>query len=301
MGAADLIPGVSGGTIAFITGIYANLLAAISSIGKEAVQHLLGFRIARAISVVHVRFLIILGAGVGTSVISMAKLVHYLLHEHAIHTWSLFLGLIAGSIIVIGGHIEKLWNAKNLATILGGAVFAHIVVNLIPVETPEAYWFIFLCGVIAITAMILPGISGSFLLLILGKYAFITGALKGIHKTPFADNDIQIMFVFGCGALVGLLGFSKVLNHIMNHYYSLTMCFLTGVLIGSLQKVWPWREVLESRVVRGKEKILREGLLMPDSFNASVALAVFLIVAGFVGVILLDRLANKGEIAQPAE
>lgn len=291
MGAADIIPGVSGGTIAFITGIYASLLAAIASINKDFVQALLRFDLKGALSVVHVRFLVCLGCGVGSAIVGLSWAVTYLLQHHDIVTWAFFLGLIAASVIVVGRHIEDLRCPKNLTVVVVGAVFAHFMVNLIPVETPEAHWFVFLCGMIAIMAMILPGISGSFLLLIFGKYEFITGAIKNSVKSPNLA-DLTTLVVFGCGAVIGLLGFSRILNHLLKRYYSTTMCFLTGVLIGSLQRIWPWREVLETREVRGKIKVIDDRLILPPEMNTEVITAIVLILVGFCGVLFLESRAG---------
>ena len=166
------------------------------------------------------------------------------------------------------------------------------MVSLIPVETPMDSWFIYLCGVIGITAMLLPGLSGSFLLLILGKYEFITGAVK----SPFAEGNFIILLTFVAGTFTGLLGFSRILNYFLKNYHSQTMAFLTGILIGSMKKVWPWKETLETVVVRGKVKILREANIMPDAINDQTAMAIILALIGFTVIIYLEKSASKNNL-----
>lgn len=289
MGIADLIPGVSGGTVAFISGIYGDFLAAMASLNKEFFGHLLHFDLKSAMTVFHKRFAITLVAGILTAMFSLARLMHYLMNEHPIPTWGLFFGLIAASIVIIWNQLENHFSAKIFSSILFGAIVGFVAVSLIPVETPDSYWFLYLCGIIGITAMILPGISGSFLLLILGKYEYITGMLKN----PFADGAIEVIFVFACGTVSGLLGFSKILNFFMHHYRQVTMAFLTGILIGSMKKVWPWKEVLESTEVGGKIRVLRDQNILPTGIDFENILAFSLIIAGFVLVMVLEKSAKK--------
>ena len=290
MGTADLIPGVSGGTVAFITGIYENLLEAVASLDKNFFKALCTFQIKEAFSKVHLRFIIPLFIGLATAILSLARVMHYLINEQPIPTWAAFFGLIAASIIVVWKGLKDPFHLKNLALIVVGGVFAWFMVNLIPVTTPDHPAFIFLCGIIGITAMILPGLSGSFLLLILGKYEFITGAIKN----PFVPENLQTIAVFLCGTVTGLLGFSKILNWFMKHYRCETMAVLTGILIGSMRKVWPWKEVLETKIIRGKVKILRETNILPTEINAETMIAISLIVVGFFLIIFMEsKVKNK--------
>ncbi len=289
MGVADLIPGVSGGTIAFITGIYEDLLEAISSINKEFFAKVLRFQIKSALCGIRLRFLIPLFVGILTAMFSLARLMHYMMNEHTIHTWSLFFGLIGASIIVLGRQLHTFRSLKMISAIILGAVIAYIVVSLIPVDTPETWWFIILCGVISITAMILPGISGSFLLLILGKYAYITGAVKN----PFAPGALEIMLLFVCGAVTGLLGFSKILNWCFKHYHNVTMALLTGFLVGSMKKVWPWKEVTDSIVIRGEVRVLQEANILPAEIDMHFFIAVLLMIFGFALVLILESFSKS--------
>jgi len=290
MGIADLIPGVSGGTIAFITGIYETLLDAIASIDKEFFGYLLKFDLKNALAKIHLRFIIPVLFGIATAMISLARVMHYLMNEQPIPTWGMFFGLIAASIIVIWKQLENHFAPKNMFFIFMGAFIAYLTVSLIPVSTPDSYWFIYLCGIIGITTMILPGISGSFLLLILGKYEYITAALKN----PFGEGAIALIAVFLCGTVTGLLGFSKILNYFMKHFRENTMAFLTGILIGSMKKVWPWKEVLESKVIRGKLRVIRDTNILPETMGAETMISLALIVIGFIVVLTLEaKTSNK--------
>ncbi|MBN2714027.1 MAG: DUF368 domain-containing protein [Planctomycetes bacterium] len=286
MGAADIIPGVSGGTIAFVTGIYDNLVDAIASFDAGFVRAVLSLNFKEALARSHLRFLLPLLLGIGTAIVSMAKLMHDLMEHHPVPTWSLFFGLIAASIIYIGKKIEHWPSAAPLLAL--GIAGAYIIVGLIPVETPDAWWFIILCGMIAICAMILPGISGSFLLLILGKYAYVTGAVK----EPFAAGSIQILLLFGLGCVVGITSFSRLLRFFLKHYHNLTMAVLTGFMIGAMRKVWPWKETIRQEMINGKMKTLEEANILPASFDSSVFFAIFLMIVGFLAVFILERFSE---------
>ncbi len=288
MGSADIIPGVSGGTIALITGIYKEFLQAIKSANMKMVQKILRFDFKGALAELHIRFLISLFLGIGVAIISLARLMNYLLHHHPEYTWSLFFGLIAASILVVGKKVGT-WNGGTVISFAAGAVAAYIVVNLVPVSTPEALWFIYISGLIAICAMILPGLSGAFILLILGKYEFITGTLKN----PFLSDNIIIIFVFILGCLTGLLGFSRVLNYLLQKYYNLSLAFLTGLMAGSMKKIWPWKEVLVSEIIRGKEHVITHQNIFPREINTELFFAIMLIVAGLAAVIFLERMSSE--------
>jgi len=289
MGIADIVPGVSGGTIAFITGIYDDLLASISSVDKQFISFLLKFQIKNALSHINASFLIPLFIGIAFAIVSMSKVMHFFMNSYPVYTWSLFFGLIGASILYIGKQIKNRLKPKNITTVVAGAIIAALIVSLIPVETPNSNLYIFGSGMVAICAMILPGISGSFILLILGKYAFVTGAVKA----PFSTGSLPIIIVFSVGCLVGILSFSKLLNWLLKSYHNLMMCFLTGFMIGSMKKVWPWKETLDSKIIRGKTYILKETNILPDSFDQTVIVAITLMLIGFGSVLLLDKIANK--------
>jgi putative membrane protein len=288
MGAANIIPGVSGGTIALITGIYTELLLAIRSFNLETVRYLGRFRIKEALHTLHLRFLVVLCVGVALSILSLAHVVLYVFARFPIQIWSLFFGLILSSILVMGLKTKGWLGFGGLAFVLG-TVASYLLVGLIPVTTPDSAWLIFLAGVVAICTMILPGLSGSFLLLILGKYEYIIGALKN----PFASENLVILSVFGLGCLVGIIAFSRVLSALLARYENTTMAVLTGIMCGSLRKIWPWKEVLQTQVVAGKVRIIEEANMLPDRFDVGFLVAIVLMIAGFLAVLILERSAAR--------
>lgn len=291
MGSADVIPGVSGGTIALITGIYEELLLALKSIDATWVKKILNLDLRGALAHVHVRFLLSLFVGIGIAIISLAQLMNYLLHHYPVFTWSFFFGLIAASILVVSRQMGN-WTGRAGISFVAGTVVAAFIVNLIPVATPDALWFIFLCGVIAICAMILPGISGAFILLILGKYEFITATLKN----PFLPQHLVIIIVFCLGCLIGLLSFSRLLNYLLKNFHKLTMAFLTGLMVGSMPKIWPWKEILETKMNRGKAHVIWGSNIMPETINTEVLIALGLVIIGFIIVLIIERLARGKKV-----
>ncbi len=253
MGTADVIPGVSGGTIAFITGIYEELLNSIKSIDKEAFQLLFRFRIVDFWKKINGSFLIFLLGGIVTSLVSLARLMIYLLNSHPIPVWSFFFGLILISSPLILRDIKK-WNPGILLSFFIGIVIAYFITVMTPAETPTNLLFIFFCGALAICAMILPGISGAFILLLIGKYEYMITALTSLN--------IPVILVFVAGCFLGLLGFTRFLSWILTHYRFPTLAVLAGFMIGSLNKVWPWKEVTLFR-------LNHEGVRVP-AFDKSI-------------------------------
>ena len=239
MGAADVIPGVSGGTIAFITGIYDEFVGSIARVDAEAVRMLFKGRIRDFWGHINGWFLLSVVAGIGVSVVSLAGLMQMLLNNHPIQTWAFFFGLIVASSIFILRGISG-WKALEGGLLALGVVLGVTVCTLSPTNTPEALWFIFLSGAIAICAMILPGISGSFILLILGKYEYIMGCISGLVSGKDFFQNLAVMAVFLVGAVVGILGFSKLLHWLLARWNKETLIVLAGFIIGSLVKVWPW-------------------------------------------------------------
>ncbi|WP_299822664.1 DUF368 domain-containing protein [uncultured Pontibacter sp.] len=290
MGAADVVPGVSGGTIAFITGIYEELLNSIRSVNKEAVKLLLKFKWADLWKHINGNFLVVLLSGILFSIALLARLVLFLLNNHSELLWSFFFGLIVASAVVVSKKITR-WNwGVILAGVIGIAIAYYITVAT-PTQTPEAYWFIFLSGAIAICAMILPGISGSFLLVLLAKYEFILNAVK--------DLKLDIIAVFGIGCVTGILSFSHVLNWMLKHYHNVTVALLTGFMVGSLNKVWPWKQTLETYTDRhGEVKPLVQENVMPATYEAVVGQESYLVYGivlalfGFLLVYLIDKFTS---------
>lgn len=282
MGGADIIPGVSGGTIAFITGIYDDLLNAIRSFNARFFKDFLSFNWKQALAESHLRFLVTLLLGIGIAIVSIAQIIHHLLLEYPILTGSFFFGLVLASVFAVGKSIPK-WTPLVVVFFILGIIVATWIVNLIPVQTPESLWFIFLCGVIAICAMILPGISGSFILLILGKYIYITGTLKN----PFTLHNFTVIVVFCAGAVIGILAFSHVLSYFLKRFRVQTLGFLTGLVLGAIQKIWPWQQL-------NPDGFFNYKLTLPPALNGEVLFAFALMVIGFLVVFLLERAADKG-------
>lgn len=291
MGMADIVPGVSGGTVAFITNIYDELLEAIASVNKSFIQKLLKFQIKEALDQVHFSFLAPLLVGIFSAILLTSKLMHFVMTEYPVWTWSLFFGLISASALYIAKHIQHPKNKLSYLFLPLGISVGYACVSLVPVTTPNSYPFVFGAGAIAICAMILPGISGSFILLILGKYAFVTSALKA----PFDDNHLLVILTFCMGCLTGILSFSKLLNFLMHKHRNKMMFILTGFILGSLKKIWPWKETLETTVIRGKTYILQEQNIMPKSFDQETIIAVLVMFIGFFLVLGLEYISNKSK------
>lgn len=286
MGAADVVPGVSGGTIAFISGIYEELLASIDNLNLTALKVLSTKGLKVFWKHINGNFLLSIFIGIGISVVSLAKLITYLLSNHPILVWSFFFGLIIASIILVIKKITK-WSAINIIAVIIGSIIAYYVTILPPINNPNALWYIFISGAIAICAMILPGISGSFILLLLGSYQIVLSAIK--------DLKLSIIAVFGLGCVVGLLSFSKLLNWLFKKYHDTTVALLIGFLIGSLNKIWPWKLTISTRINSHGEKVpfLQENII-PESFsNDNVLFAIILALSGFLLITGLEKLAKK--------
>ncbi|CAM3486021.1 DUF368 domain-containing protein [Pontibacter korlensis] len=287
MGAADVVPGVSGGTIAFITGIYEELLGSIRSVNGEAIKLLLRFNLKGFWKHINGNFLVVLISGILFSIASLSRLILFLLENYPEMLWSFFFGLIVASAVVVSKKITR-WRLGVVLAGLVGAVIAYYITVATPTQTSEAYWFIFLSGAVAICAMILPGISGSFLLVLLAKYEFILNAVK--------DLRADIIAVFGIGCVTGILAFSHVLNYMLKNYHNVTVALLTGFMVGSLNKVWPWKLTLETYTDRhGAVKPLVQENVLPSSYEALtgqepyLVYGVVLAIAGFLLVYLVDR------------
>lgn len=266
MGAADVVPGVSGGTIAFISGIYEELLDTISSVNLSAVKTLKNDGIKAAWKAINGNFIVAIFLGIGISIVSLAKAISYFLEFHPIMIWSFFFGLVLASVFYVGKQVKK-WNAISFISLLVGAGIAYYVTILPPMVSSNESWFIFMSGMIAICAMILPGISGSFILLLLGSYQTVLGAVK--------DKDIVTIAVFMGGCVIGLLSFSRLLKWMFAKFHDLTIALLTGFLIGSLNKLWPWKQTIEVFVKHAgepKEEIVPiiEKVVLPNDFSMPV-------------------------------
>lgn len=285
MGAADVVPGVSGGTIAFISGIYEELIATIGGVkaGLFSTWKNEGFKAMW--KELNGNFIIALFAGILISVFTLMRLANYLLENHPVLIWSFFFGLVLSSIWFVAKQIPK-WNFKIVISLILGAILAYYIVSLPPMHTNSSYLFIFFSGALAICAMILPGISGAFILVLLGAYKSITEA---VH-----DFDFKTIASFGVGAIIGLLSFSKLLKWLFENYSNITLAALTGFIAGSLPKIWPWKEVLETAIYGEKEVVLKEATVLPWNFEGDpqTLWAVLLMIAGFLLILILESIAT---------
>lgn len=287
MGAADAVPGVSGGTIAFITGIYEELIYSLKQCGPEALVVLFKQGIAAAWQHINGSFLLTLVSGVLLSILSLSRVILYWLDNFPILLWSFFFGLIIAAIWSLIRHIER-WNIAIITAFVVGTAMAYGITSITPTSIEPTNLFIFLSGMIAICAMILPGISGSFILLLLGMYSSILLAVK--------ELQIATMALFASGCIVGLLSFSRVLNWMFSRFKTVTISLLGGFMLGSLNKVWPWKNTLETTIDRhGKEIPLVQQNVLPNQFEALTGQPSFLIYAigltltGIVLVVLIEK------------
>jgi len=287
MGAADAVPGVSGGTIAFISGIYEELINTISNVNGALIKALFSKGIKPFWQQLNGNFLLALMAGIMVSFVSVMRLAKYLLENHPILIWSFFFGLIVASIFFVGKQIQK-WNIPVIISLIIGAFIAYYITTLPASSNNENPWFLFIAGAIAICAMILPGISGAFILIILGAYKALSDA--------FHDFDIKKILIFATGALVGLLSFSHLLKWLFKHYHNITLAVLTGFIFGSLNKVWPWKKTLtwHTNSEGIKSAVLQESV-SPFSFEGQNQLlfAVILMIFGFLTIFILEKVGNK--------
>ncbi|MCK5638513.1 MAG: DUF368 domain-containing protein [Flavobacteriaceae bacterium] len=288
MGAADVVPGVSGGTIAFISGIYEELIASINKININTFKILKNDGINAMWKSINGNFLISLLIGIAISVISLAKIIRHLLETQPILIWSFFFGLVLASIIYVAKQIKS-WTIISVILLILGVFIAFYITTLTPQTTNISYPYVFLSGALAICAMILPGISGSYILLLLGMYKPV---LDAIH-----EKDIKIIGTLFIGAIVGLLSFSRLLKWLFDNYQNLTLATLTGFIIGSINKIWPWKEVLESEIINGKLKIIQDKSVSPFNYNGDnqIYMAILLAIVGFAFILLLEKLADGKE------
>ena len=286
MGAADVVPGVSGGTIAFISGIYEELITTISGVNPSllTIWKEEGFR--SMWKKFNGNFILALFTGILISIFTVMRLTNYLLENHPVLIWSFFFGLVVASIWFVGKQIPK-WNYKIILALLIGAGVAYYIVSLPPMAANSSYLFLFFAGAIAVCAMILPGISGAFILVLLGAYKSVTEAAHNF--------DIKTLAIVGVGAIFGLLTFSKLLKWLFQHYSNITLAVLTGFIAGSLNKIWPWKEVLETAIYGDKEVVLKEASVLPGNFDGDpqTLWAILLMVAGFLLILILELVASN--------
>ena len=296
MGVANVIPGVSGGTIALLTGIFERLINALKSFDVEAVRLLLKFKFKEFARHVDFGFLVAVFLGVGVSIVSVAKLLEFLFQSYPVYVWSFFFGLILVSVWFVGKSIGKI-DVPAIISFAAGAVVAFGLSVMNPATENTAFWYLIICGAVAICSMILPGLSGSFVLILMGNYQLIM-----IYAV--SHFDMGIIIPVGIGVVVGLLAFSHFLSWLLSRYARQTMAVLTGFIFGSLGTIWPWKnpvylmqdgvEVLKN----GKPIIQSYQMYFPQEFSVEVVVAILLMIAGMAALWALERSSEKAKEAQ---
>lgn len=290
MGMADVVPGVSGGTIAFISGIYEELIESIRSVDLQALKSLSHLRFGEFWRHINGSFLLPVLTGIAVAVFSLARLMTYLLENHPIGIWSFFFGLIIASAWLVSRQIGR-WDLRSILGCIVGVALAAWITVASPAETPDDWWFVMLSGAVAICAMILPGISGAFILLLLGKYQYIMQAV--------GELNVPVIAVFLFGAVAGIISFSHLLSWLLKRYHDATVAVLMGFMIGSLNKVWPWKHVIETYTnSHGQVQPLVERNVLPSTFEqltdrpALLVQAVLLCAVGFLTIYGIERIAE---------
>ena len=289
MGAADVVPGVSGGTIAFISGVYEELIATLNSINLNSLKTLKLQGVSATWKKINGNFLLALFGGILLSILSLSKLVAWLLHEEPVLLWAFFFGLVLASIIFVLKKINQ-WNSAVFLGLILGGVFAYQLTQLNALGNSDSNWYLFLSGAIAICAMILPGISGAFILVILGSYANVLQALN--------DKDIAKITIFMTGALIGILSFSRLLKWLFKRFKNMTLAVLTGFMTGALSKIWPWKKTLSFRENSdGISVPLKEQCIAPFSFDGDpqILSAIGLMLFGFLMIFFLEKIGAKNK------
>lgn len=301
MGAADVVPGVSGGTIAFISGIYQELIDTINKVDFSffASWKKHGFKIAW--QQINGSFLLALLSGIFISILTFSKIITHLLATQPIMVWSFFFGLVIASIFFVGKQIDK-FSIGSISFFLLGTVLSYYITIAEPVASPDSYFYLFLSGFIAIIAMILPGISGAFILLLMGSYAVVIGTINHFREGILSLN-FQVIFqavlklgTFAIGAILGLKLFSKVLHWMFDNHRNSTLALLTGFMLGSLNKVWPWKEVISTRIdSHGVEVPFMEKSILPTTFDGDnqLLVAILLMIAGFLTIFIVEKVGAK--------
>lgn len=301
MGAADVVPGVSGGTIAFISGIYQELIDSINNVNLSVLKTLKKEGLKAAWQQVNGSFLLALLTGIGISILTFSKVITHLLETQPILVWSFFFGLIIASIALIWKETSN-WKMVDILALIIGIALSYYITIARPVSSPDSYWYLFLSGFIAIIAMILPGISGAFILLLMGSYETVIGTINQFRdglvnfNTEVLGQAILKLGVFAIGAIIGLKSFSKVLHWMFDKHKNTTLALLIGFMAGSLNKVWPWKQVLETRINSHGEVVpYIDKSILPQNFDGQpqILTAIILAIIGFIVIFGMEKLATK--------
>lgn len=300
MGAADIVPGVSGGTIALIAGFYEELLETIDGLDFKIFKKWRENGFLLTWREYNLSFLLALGIGIATSILLLAKVIGSLIDSHPILVWSFFFGLVLASILYLIKQLEK-WNAAAIVSIVIASIFAFGISSLSPLTEIDSVWFLFVAGFIAIIAMILPGISGAFILILLGAYQPVIHLINQLNQ-GISQGDSTLLLqsigkisIFLLGAAIGLKAFSRALTWMFNHHKNTTLAMLTGFMIGALNKIWPWKEVLQTRLnSKGEEVAFIEQSVSPTNFaEPKLTSALICLVAGFLIIFILEKIATR--------
>ena len=304
MGASDIVPGVSGGTMAFILGIYEELIDSIRTLGQpNFLQAVFKFRIKDIFQILNWEFLLSVAIGIFIAIITLSHALESLLINQPVYLWSFFFGLVLASVVVVSKRIKN-WTPTLGGMLLLGAVAAYLLVGLVPVQTPNDWWFLIISGAVASCALILPGISGAFLLVLLGKYQYVLGSVNDVRA---GDLNAAFPLVFvAIGAVLGLVTFAQILGWLFRRYHDLTVALLIGLMVGSLRKIWPWKVdlawlrdaagnfVLDSE---GQKLVIEQANILPDFGSSQFVIAVVLALVGIGVILILDYLAARLETA----
>lgn len=298
MGAANVIPGVSGGTIALITGIFERLINAIKSLGIEALRLLIKGKWNAFAEKIDLYFLISIFGGVGTAIITLAKVFDFLFTNYPVYIWSFFFGLVLASVYFVGKTVHK-WSVSVIISFLAGTAFAMAITFMTPATQNDGFFYLIICGVVAVCSMILPGLSGSFVLILMGNYQLV--AIHAIN-----DRNFNILLPVLIGAVGGLMAFSHFLSWLLKKFKDQTISLLTGFILGSLSILWPWKEAIYLQTTSG-EMLLKDGLpkveryipKLPEFFGNETIFAILLAIAGVVTIWAVEYLAAKNN--QPTD
>jgi len=294
MGAANVIPGVSGGTVALITGIFEKLIHSIKSFDLNAVRLIFNGKFKMFSNHVNLDFLVAVFAGIAVSIISLAKLLDYLFDNYPVYVWAYFFGLILASIYFVGRTISHWYFSVTLCMATGTAI-AVLISVLNPAVENDSFLYLVLCGIVAICSMILPGLSGSFVLVLMGNY-------KLVMINAVSNFRLEILIPVFLGAVFGLLAFSRFLSWIYRKFRNQTIALLTGFILGSLSILWPWQKPVMFADVNGTP-VLKDGeyiissykKFIPGEFNLEVIFVMLLVLTGFATIIVIERLAQQSD------
>ena len=291
MGAANVIPGVSGGTMALITGIFERLIDAIKSFNLNAIKLLISFKIKEFAKYTDLYFLIAVFGGIAVAIITLAKLFDYLFTNYPVYIWAYFFGLVLASVYFVGKTVSS-WKTSVVITFIIGTAIAIIISVMNPATENSGILYLMLCGVVAMCSMILPGLSGSFVLILMGNYQLVM--IDAVN-----DRNLAILIPVGVGAIVGLLAFSHILSWVFKRYRDQTISLLTGFILGSLSVLWPWQKLVYMKDIVG-EIILKKGepivmkyeRILPEAFSSEVIYAILFAIAGIISIWAIEKAAE---------